>query len=110
MRPAISRDETTGSTRFQDEAEAQSFIELLGCQRDCYERQDVATPKPLPMAEVSWQQARPMAEVLKEASELAFVIEARRRGYAVASKILSGRYHDSGKRKHRRKNQSQRGN
>lgn len=93
MREPISSNPASGTTRFQVESPAQSFIELLG----------VADYERVPVAEVSWQQARPMADVLKEASELAFLMEARRRGYEVAGKILDGKHYNSGKRIHRRK-------
>ena len=71
MREAISSNPASGTTRFQDESEAQSFIELLGVTRDDYERQDIAKPKPVPMAQVSWADARPMADKLKDVSDLA---------------------------------------
>jgi hypothetical protein len=114
MRPAISLDPDTATTRYQADDEIAhddlshdiSYHEVLEVTRGDYERQDSAKPTPVPMAQVSWQQARTTADVLKDASELAFMMEARRRGYAVAGKILSGKYHDNGKRKHRRKNKS----
>lgn len=107
MRKAISSNPASGTTRFQDESEAQSFIELLGVTRDDYERQDIAKPKPVPMVEISWQQARSTADVLKDASELTFRLEMMRRGYAIASKILSGKYYDDGKKKRKRRQKSQ---
>ncbi|MGA7638012.1 MAG: hypothetical protein WCB00_13860 [Candidatus Acidiferrales bacterium] len=57
------------------------------------------------MATAPWV---PMATVLQSVSDTAFAIEAHRRGLRLvnASRILSGKYHDSGKRKHRRKNKS----
>ena len=111
MRPAISTDETTGSSRFQADNEIGSddlshdisYHETLGCHRDDYERQDVAEPKPVPMAQVSWADARPMADRLKDASDLALALELRRRGYIVASKILDGRHCPSGRKIHKRK-------
>jgi hypothetical protein len=117
MRPAISLAPETGTTRFQADDDINeelspdiSYHEALGCVRSDYERMDIkkspVAKVAAPMAEVSWQQARSTADVLKDASELAFLMEARRRGYEVAGRILSGKYHDSGKRKHRRKNKS----
>lgn len=111
MRPALSTDESSGSTRFQADDEISealahdvTFHELLGVTHSEYERQDVATPKPAPCAEVSWQQARPTADVLRGASDAALAIEAYRRGMRLvgAKNILSGRY-ASGKKPHRRK-------
>ena len=102
MRKAIALDESTGSTNRQDD-EPCSYHETLGCHRGDYERQDVAKPKPVPMAQVSWADARPTAERLKDASDLAFIMEARRRGYEIADRVLSGKYYDSGKKKHRKK-------
>ena len=103
MREPISSNPASGTTCFQVESPAQSFIELLGVAD--YERQDAAEPKRASMATAPWV---PMATVLQSVSDIAFVIEARRRGYAIAGKVLSGKYHDSGKKKHVRK--SQRGN
>lgn len=113
MRPAISADETTGSSRFQADNEIGSddlshdisYHETLECVRDAYERQDIAAPQPASTATAPWV---PIATVLQSVSDTAFLIEARRRGYAIAGKVLSGKYHDSGKKKHVRK--SQRGN
>jgi hypothetical protein len=103
VRAAISNNPKSGTTRFQTEAPAQSYSELL--QASDFEVKHCAV-KPVETA----QAARvPMANVLQSASELAFSMEALRRGYAIAGKILSGKYYDSGKRKHRRKNKSQRG-
>jgi hypothetical protein len=105
MRIAISSDEQSGTTRFQVEAPALSYLELL--QANDFEVKTVKTKsKPPAMAQVTWQQARTTAEVLPGASELAFLMEARRRGYEVAGRTLSGKYHDSDKRKHRRKHKS----
>jgi len=117
MRPAISADPETGTTRQQmddeigrdDLAHDISFAELLGVTRSAYERIDIkkspAVKVEAPMAEVSWQQARATADVLRDASEFAFQLEMRRRGYTLASKILSGKYHSSGKHKHKTKSQ-----
>jgi hypothetical protein len=96
------------------ESPAQSFIELLGAAD--YEKHStakpravkVAKPKPIPMAEASWADAMSTADRLKQISDLALTMELNRRGYRAAGKVLSGKYHDSGKRKHlRRKNKSQ---
>lgn len=106
MKQPISTDARSGSTRFQDEAEAQSFTELLGIASDEYEREDVAKPQPEPMAQVSWS----TAEQLKRVSDGAFAIEAYRRGLRLVGvrDILSGR-HSSGKKKRKRRNKSRRG-
>jgi hypothetical protein len=106
MRHAISTDHETGSTRYQADDDINedlshdiSYIELLSCQRSDYERQDVAKPKHVQMAQVSWFDARPMCEKLKEASDLCLRMEMMRRGYEIAGKILSSKYYDSGKHK-----------
>jgi hypothetical protein len=114
MRPAISLAPETGTTRYQADDEISevlahdiTFIELLGCRRSDYERQDVAKPKPVQMAEISWT----TADVMRRASDLAFAFEARRRGYISAGKILDGRHYPNGKRIHERKSKFQkRGN
>jgi hypothetical protein len=115
MRPAISLAPETGTTRFQSDDDINedlspdiSYHESLGCVRSDYERQDVAKPKPVPTAQVSWSDARPMGDRLKDASDLAFRMEALRRGYEIAGKILDGRHYPSAKTIH--KKQSQRGN
>jgi hypothetical protein len=95
MRPAISLDPDTGSIRFQDHAPVLAYLELL--QVDDYEVKHCAA-KSTPMAEISWT----TADVMRRASDMAFDIEARRRGYIMAGKILSGTHHDSGKKKHKR--------
>jgi hypothetical protein len=109
MRRVLSTDEQSGTDRFQKDDEVNdelahdvTFIELLGCKRSDYERQDVATPKPVPMATVAWFDARPMCDKLKDASDLAFLLEANRRGYAIAGNALTGRW-PSGKKKHKSK-------
>jgi hypothetical protein len=114
MRPALSLNPETATTRQQmddeigsdDLAHDISYAEILQCSRSDYERQDVAEPKPVvkaaePMAEVSWT----TADVMRRVSPLAFAMEAYRRGMTLVNvqKILSGTHHDSGKRKHRRK-------
>jgi len=115
MRPAISTNPETGSSRFQADDEVNddlandiSYREALGCLRSDYERQDVARPKPAPMAQVSWS----TAEQMRQISDCAFAIEAYRRGQRLvsANQILSGTHHDSGKKRHKRKTKSQRGN
>ena len=98
MREPISSNPASGTTRFQVESPAQSFIELLGVAD--YERQDVAAPQPTPIAPAPWV---PMADRLKDASDLALTMELNRRGSIIASKILSGKYHESGIKKHVRK-------
>jgi hypothetical protein len=103
MRAAISSNPESGTTRFQTEAPAQSYLELL--QASDFEVKH-CTVNPVQMAQAAWV---PMGDLLQSASELAFRMEGLRRGYAIAGKILSGKYYDSGKRKHRRKNKSQRG-
>ena len=104
MRAAISNNPESGTTRFQTEAPAQSYLELL--QASDFEVKHSAA-KPVQMAQAAWV---PMANVFQSASDLAFRIEALRRGYAIAGTILSGKFYDSGKRKHRRRNnKSQRG-
>jgi hypothetical protein len=116
MRPAISTTEATGTTRWQEDDEISeslahdaTFTELLGVTRKDYERMDVAKPRvvksPEPMATVSWSDARPMAEKLKDVSDAAFAIEAYRRGMKLIAvkRILSGTHYENGKRKHRRK-------
>jgi|SRR5271156_2611673 hypothetical protein len=112
MRPALSTDENSGSSRFQADDEVNdelahdvTFVEILQCSRSDYERHDVAKPKPhavaiaAPMASVSWS----TAQRLQGVSDAAFAIEMRRRGYEIARKILSGKYYDSGKRKHKKR-------
>ncbi|MGA7225982.1 MAG: hypothetical protein WBX16_24210 [Candidatus Acidiferrales bacterium] len=69
------------------ESPAQSFIELLGVAD--YERQDVAKPKPVQMAEVSWADALSTADRLKHVSDLALTMELNRRGSIIAGRILS---------------------
>jgi hypothetical protein len=110
---AISNQIFSGTTRWQEEDEIGhddlahdiSFTELLECERHCYERQDVAEPKPVvkavPMAQVSWS----TAQQLQGVSDAAFAIEAWRRGMKLvaAKNILSGKCHESGKKKHKRK-------
>jgi hypothetical protein len=96
MRRVLSTDEQSGTTRFQVEAPAQSYLELL--QADDFEVKHCPVKSAEPMAQVSWT----TADRLSNASDLAFQIEARRRGYIRAGKILSGTHHDSGKKKHKR--------
>ena len=97
MRIAISSDEQSGTTRFQVEAPALSYLELL--QADDFEVKHCAV-KVEPMAQVSWS----TADVLRNASNMAFAIEAHRRGLGLvaAKNILSGKY-PSGKKPHRKK-------
>jgi hypothetical protein len=102
MRPAISLDSETGTTRLQTD-EPWSYHFMLGCLRNDYERADVKKTPVVKLAEATWFDARSTADKLKDASEAAFRIEMLRRGYAVAGKILSGKYHDSLKKKHKRK-------
>jgi hypothetical protein len=98
MHPAISADSETGTTSFQDAAPAMSFLELL--QADDVEVKSVVKTA-APMAEVSWT----TADVMRRASDMAFAMEAHRRGMTLVSvqKILSGKYHNSLKKKHKRK-------
>jgi len=109
MRKVLALDESTGSSNMQTD-EPCSYHRMLGVVRSDYERMDVAQSKPVaklavPMAEVSWADARTTAEKLQDISDLALALEMRRRGYEVASNILSGRY-ASGKKPHRRKSKS----
>lgn len=113
MRPAISLAPETGTSRWQADDEIGndelahdiSYVELLGCQRSDYERQDVAKPKPAQMAQVSWS----TADVLRNASNLAFALEAHSRGMKlVAVKNILAGGHASGKKKHKR--QKRKGN
>jgi hypothetical protein len=114
MRPALSTDNNSGSSRFQADDEISdelahdiSYVELLGCQRSSYERIDIEKkPTPVQMAEISWT----TADVMHRASDTAFAIEAYRRGMKLVAvkNILSGKYYDSGKRKHRRKSKTRR--
>jgi len=112
MREAISLDKTTGTSRWQEEHDVNddlaleaTYAEMLQVERHCYERMDVKKSPVVkseePMAQISWS----TAEVMRNASNLAFAMEAYRRGMTLVSvqKILSGTHHDSGKRKHRRK-------
>ncbi len=92
MRPAISTDPTTGTTRWQEEDVFDiRYHEALGCTRGQYERMDVAKPRAAKvaqrMAEVSWT----TADVMRNASNTAFALEAHRRGMRLVStqKILS---------------------
>lgn len=110
---ALSTDTETGTTRWQEEDVFDiRYHEALGCVRDQYERIDVAVKKApvevaAPMATVS----RTTADILRNASNLAFALEAVQRGYVpkAALKILAGR-HPSGEKMHRKqKNKSQRG-
>ena len=71
----IALDESTGSNDTQRRRAVQ-YHRMLGCIRSDYERQDVARPKPVQMAQVSWS----TAERLKRISDCAFAIEAYRRG------------------------------
>ena len=103
MRKVTALDESTGRTNCQDD-EPCSYREALECTRSDYERIDVA--KPIPMAQVSWADAMSTADRLKQISDLALTMELNRRGYRAAAKILSGRYHDSGAKKHKRRNKS----
>jgi hypothetical protein len=70
-----------------------SYIETLECRRQNYERMDVKkipiVKVEVPMAQVSWSDARPMCEKLKDASDFALALEMRRRGYEIAGKILT---------------------
>jgi hypothetical protein len=101
MRHLLSTDEQSGTTRFQTEAPAQSYLELL--QADDFEVKHRAVKAP-PMATVSWS----TADVLRNASNLAFAIEAHSRGLKLvgAKRILSGTHYESGKRKHRSRKQN----
>jgi hypothetical protein len=108
MRPALSTDDNSGSSRFQADDEISeelahdvTFIELLECQRNSYERIDIQKkPTPVQMAEISWT----TADVMRDASNLAFALKAHRRGLCLVAvkNILSGKY-PSGKKPHRRK-------
>ena len=96
MREAISSNPASGTTRFQADDDINedlshdiSYHETLECVRDAYERQDIAAPQPAPMAQVSWADARPMADRLKDVSDLALMMELNRRGYRAVAKILS---------------------
>ena len=102
MRKVIALDESTGSTNMQDD-EPCSYHRLLGVVRSEYERQDVAAPKPAPMAQVSWADAMTTADRLKQISDVALTLELHGRGYEVAGKILSGKYYSSGKKVHKKK-------
>jgi hypothetical protein len=82
MRQAIALDESTGCTNCQND-EPRSYHEILEVTREDYE-----VVAAVPMAQVSWSDARPMCERLKDASDLAILLEARRRGYEVARQIL----------------------
>jgi hypothetical protein len=111
---SISTDEFSGSTRFQaddeighdDLAHDISYHETLGCTRNSYERIDIKKSPVVksaePTAQVSWS----TAQRLQGVSDVAFALEAYRRGLCLVSakNILSGRY-ESGKRR----NKSQRG-
>jgi hypothetical protein len=112
MRPALSTDSQSGTTRFQadddineDLSHDVNFHELLGVTRDDYERQDVAAPKAEPMATAPWV---PMASVLQTASDVALSLELLRRGYEVAGNVLQNRW-PSGKRKHKKHKSKKRG-
>ncbi|MGB8441593.1 MAG: hypothetical protein WCE26_19500 [Candidatus Acidiferrales bacterium] len=118
MRPAISADETTGSSRFQADDDINedlshdiSYAEILEVIQEDYERRDDPKPRAAKLAEptatVSWS----TAEVLRNASNLAFAIEAHSRGMKLvaaknilAGNVLQNRW-PSGKKKHRRKSQ-----
>jgi hypothetical protein len=102
MRKVMALDESTGSSNMQDD-EPCSYHRLLGVVRSDYERKSVPKHKVVPMAQVSWADARQMADKLKDASDLAFILEANRRGYAIAGKILDGRHYPSGKNIHKSK-------
>ena len=97
MRESLSSNPASGTTRFQVEAPAASYLELL--QADDFEVKP-CTVKATPMATVSWS----TADVLRNASNMAFAIEAKRRGLCLVAvkNILSGKY-PSGKKPHRRK-------
>src|SRR5580704_16413416 len=97
MRHVLSTDERSGTTRFQTEALAQSYLELL--QADDFEVRHRAV-KARPMAEISWT----TADVLRRASDTAFALEAYRRGVCLvgAKNILSGIF-ANGKKLYRRK-------
>lgn len=71
MRQPLSNDETSGTTRFQDEADAQSYAEQLGVAD-----YDIP-PDKVQFAEVSWT----TAHGLQKASDVAFRLEANRRGF-----------------------------
>jgi hypothetical protein len=102
MRESLSSNPASGTTRFQVEAPAASYLELL--QADDFEVKP-CTVKATPMATVS----RSTADVLRNASNMAFAIEAHRRGLCLVAvkNILAGR-HASGKKKHKR--QKRKGN
>jgi hypothetical protein len=108
MRRVIALDESTGSTNMQDD-EPCSYHRMLGVTRNDYERIDIKKTPVVkaaePMAEISWT----TADVMRNASNLAFALEAHRRGLCLVSakNILSGKYFDSGKTKPRRKSKSQ---
>jgi hypothetical protein len=104
MRKVTALDESTGSTNRQADQPC-SYHQLLECCRQDYERQYVAKPKPAQMAQVSWS----TADVLRNASNMAFAIEAHRRGLClVAVKNILAGGHASGKKKHQR--QKRKGN
>jgi hypothetical protein len=101
---SISNQIFSGTTRWQEEDEIGhddlahdiSYAELLQCQRRDYERMSVPKKKAAPvvkavepMAEISWHDARPMADRLKDTSEAAFRLEMLRRGYETVGKILA---------------------
>jgi hypothetical protein len=104
MHPAISLDPDTATTRFQTEAVAQSYLELL--QATDFEVKHCAVKTAAPMAEISWT----TADVMRRVSPLAFAMEAYRRGLKLVGveNILSGAYYESGKKKHVR--QKRKGN
>jgi hypothetical protein len=95
MRPAISLDRETGTSRFQADDDINedlshdiSYREALGCVRNDYECMSVPEQKVVPMAEVSWADAMTTADRLKHISDLALMMELNRRGHKSASKIL----------------------
>jgi hypothetical protein len=114
MRIAISLDPDTATTRYQADDEIGSddlshdisYAEILEVTRGDYDCRDDPKPRVVksaePIATVSWADARPMSEKLKDASDLAFLLEANRRGYAIAGNVLTGRW-PSGKKKHKSK-------
>jgi hypothetical protein len=96
MHEAISLDTTTATTRWQEDDHINeelshdvSYMEILQATRSDYERQDVAKPKPAPIAIFSWADARSTAARLKEVSDFALALELRRRGYIGAQNVIA---------------------
>jgi hypothetical protein len=104
MRKPLSTDANSGSTRFQDAAPVQSFLELL--QAHDFEVKPCIPPE-APVAEIGWS----TAHALRHAGTLAFTIEAESRGLKLvaAKSILAGKHPGKKIQKHRNKSQKQRG-